>query len=260
MREKELKMLGTQLEAIEKMGWIKNRRPGNVGGVGNTLEDLLEVAENNLQLPDLGDWELKSQRADSASLMTLFHMEPKPRVSRIVPRILLPKYGWAHQEAGTTHPANEQSFRQTICATGFSNRGFKVNIDRINQKIFISFDFSKVDDCHAEWRSFIQNGVGIADINPQPFWTFSDIEEKLNHKLKNLMYVKADSKYIDGSEYFKYNQIEAFVDPSVEKFISLLEEGMLYVDFDARTGHNHGTKFRIRPSSKKDLYKSHIVV
>ena len=76
MREKELKMLGTQLEAIEKMGWIKNRRPGNVGGVGNTLEDLLEVAENNLQLPDLGDWELKSQRADSASLMTLFHMEP----------------------------------------------------------------------------------------------------------------------------------------------------------------------------------------
>lgn len=98
MREKELKMLGTQLEAIEKMGWIKNRRPGNVGGVGNTLEDLLEVAENNLQLPDLGDWELKSQRADSASLMTLFHMEPKPRVSRIVPRILLPKYGWAHQE------------------------------------------------------------------------------------------------------------------------------------------------------------------
>lgn len=104
---------------------LKNQRPGNAGGVGNTLEDLLDVAENNLQLPDFGDWELKSQRADTGSLLTLFHTEPQPRAAKIVPQILLLKYGWPHQEAGTTYPANERSFRQTINATAYSGCGRK---------------------------------------------------------------------------------------------------------------------------------------
>jgi hypothetical protein len=97
-------------------------------------------------------------------------------------------------------------------------------------------------------------------IEPIPFWTFSEIEEKLHKKLMNLMYVSAKSKVMDGSEYFLYDHIEAFINPSIEKFISLLEEGALYVDFDARTGHNHGTKFRIRSIRKCDLYKEHITV
>ena len=50
MRDQELELLRIRLQEIKEMGWIKNRRPGNAGGVGNTLEDLLDVAENNLQL------------------------------------------------------------------------------------------------------------------------------------------------------------------------------------------------------------------
>lgn len=73
MRESDLILLRNRLSEIKNMGWIANRRPGNVGGVGNTLEDLLDVAENNLQLPDFGEWELKSQRAATGSLLTLFH-------------------------------------------------------------------------------------------------------------------------------------------------------------------------------------------
>lgn len=34
------------------------------------------------------------------------------------------------------------------------------------------------------------------------------------------------------------------------KFIKAIEQGIIYIDFDARTGHNHGTKFRIK---KKDI-------
>ncbi|MGC8546014.1 MAG: MvaI/BcnI family restriction endonuclease, partial [Athalassotoga sp.] len=34
------------------MGWISNNRPGNVGGIGNTLEDLLGIKENHLPLPN----------------------------------------------------------------------------------------------------------------------------------------------------------------------------------------------------------------
>lgn len=260
MRDDDLDLLRDKLEEIKRMGWIRNQRPGNAGGVGNTLEDLLDVAENNLQLPDFGAWELKSQRAETGSLLTLFHTEPKPRAARIVPQILLLKYGWPHQEAGTTYPQNERSFRQTINATAYSDRGFRVNVDYDSQTVFISFDYCRIDDRHAEWRLDVKNMVGTGDVSPNPFWTFHDIEEKLSTKLNNLMYVRADTKVDGGEEFFKYNQIEAYIDPTLERFLALMEEGSIYVDFDARTGHNHGTKFRIRPSSKTNLYKQHIIV
>ena len=37
---------------IEKQGWIKNTRERNSGAVGNTLEDLLGIEENNLPIPN----------------------------------------------------------------------------------------------------------------------------------------------------------------------------------------------------------------
>lgn len=258
MREHDLELLRTRLEEIKKMGWIKNRRPGNVGGIGNTLEDLLDVAENNLQLPDFGAWELKSQRAETSSLLTLFHSEPKPRNARIVPKILLPKYGWPHQDAGTLYPSNERSFRQTINTAAYSDRGFTVNIDWDAQYIFVSFNFSKIDNRHEKWRDFVKNSAGMGDISPNPYWTFDDISKKLKTKLKNMMYVKAETKKISGEEYFKYNEIEAYIDPTLDKFLTLVKTGVIYIDFDARTGHNHGTKFRIKPAAKTDLYQQHI--
>ena len=260
MREHDLNLLRIKLEEIKEMGWIKNQRPGNDGGVGNTLEDLLDVAENNLQIPDFGEWELKTQRSRTSSLLTLFHSEPQPRNSRIVSQILLPLYGWEHQDAGTLYPKNERSFRQTINAISHSNRGFMVNVDWKAKCIFISFDYKMVDDCHAEWRKFIKDGVGTGDIDPIPYWTFEEISQKLNNKLKNLMYVKAETKLISGEEHFKYNEIEVYVDPTLDRFLKLVEQGAIYIDFDARTGHNHGTKFRIRPTAKIDLYQQHIIV
>jgi hypothetical protein len=44
------------------MGWIPDNRPGNIGGVGNTLEDLLGIEENNLPILNASEWELKCQR------------------------------------------------------------------------------------------------------------------------------------------------------------------------------------------------------
>jgi hypothetical protein len=51
-----------KLKEISKRGWIPNARHGNAGGVGNTLEDLLGIEENNLPIPNAAEWELKTQR------------------------------------------------------------------------------------------------------------------------------------------------------------------------------------------------------
>src|SRR5438270_2140669 len=129
-----------KLKEIAQMGWIPNARHGNQGGIGNTLEDLLEIKENNLPLPNASEWELKTQRIATTSLTTLFHSEPSPQALQLVPRMLLPMYGWPHQEAGKKYPVTEMSFRQTIHGAAPSDRGFLVKIDRSEGKILISFD------------------------------------------------------------------------------------------------------------------------
>jgi hypothetical protein len=41
-----------------------------------------------------------------------------------------------------------------------------------------------------------------------------------------------------------------------EKFLQCLEEGIIQVDFDARTKHNHGTKFRLKQGTWEKLYSN----
>ena len=46
---------------------------------------------------------------------------------------------------------------------------------------------------------------------------------------------------------------------SFEGFLQAIEQASMLVDFDARTGHNHGTKFRLRQNHLPKLYE-HITV
>ena len=55
-------------------------------------------------------------------------------------------------------------------------------------------------------------------------------------------------------EFFLYRELYILSGFSFEKFIRCVEEGVILVDFDARTGHNHGTKFRIKHGHWSDLY------
>jgi len=242
------------LQAIKHRGWIPNARPGNVGGIGNTLEDLLGIEENNLPIPNAAEWELKSQRADTSALTTLFHMEPSPRALKFVPNIFLPKYGWKHNLAGIQYPNSEMSFRQTIHGMERSDRGFMVEIDKINRKVLISFDSSKVDSRHAEWLESVKKRVGLGELSPQPYWGFDDLNHKAGTKLMNTFYVQAEVMKDGQKEFFHYNRILILRGFSVDNFVKALVEGSVLVDFDARSGHNHGTKFRLRQSARPTLY------
>lgn len=58
----------------------------------------------------------------------------------------------------------------------------------------------------------------------------------------------------NGKEFFHYTDILMLKQLSQDKFVEAIETGNVYVDFDARTGHNHGTKFRIKQSIISSLY------
>lgn len=244
-----------KLKEISKSGWILCGRQGNSGGIGNTLEDLLGIEDNNLPIPNAAEWELKAQRSGSASLTTLFHMEPSPTALRFVPQILLPNYGWEHTQSGKKYSLGEMSFRQTIHGNSRSDRGFKVEIDNKEEKILVSFDAESVDYRHKDWLKAVKKRVGLKELSTQPYWGFKDLEHKAGTKLLNTFYVQAEVKIENGLTYYKYTKIKMLKGFKFSGFLDAVRNGNILVDFDARTGHNHGTKFRLRQNCFPDLYE-----
>ena len=68
----------SEYSKIKDKGWIRTHRAGPTG-VGKTLEDLLGIQENNIDGPDFGEYELKSCRLNSNSMLTIFTKTPQPK-------------------------------------------------------------------------------------------------------------------------------------------------------------------------------------
>ncbi len=130
-----------------------------------------------------------------------------------------------------------------------------VKIDRAEKKVLISFDARDVDHRHKFWLESVKSRVGIGELNPQPYWGFDDLEHKAGTKLLNCFYVQAEVKIERKKEYYKYVKIMMLQKFKFEGFLRELEKGNILVDFDARTGHNHGTKFRMRQDCLPLLYE-----
>lgn len=252
-----------RIYALSQQGWHKSvKRTVNMrndGAVGNTLERLLGISENNLPIPNAQEWEMKAQRKASTALITLKHLEPSPRACKVVVTMLLPLYGWPHQMAGIKYPQNEMSFRQTLRASQFSNRGFTIEVDRLAKKIRLVFDHTKANTADpqiATWLEDVKSRTGLGPLNPEPFWAFNDLEPVIAEKLRNCFYVVADSKVEEGHEWFHFEKLYLLSGFRFERFLKAIENGHVLIDFDARTGHNHGTKFRLRQRAWPRLYDS----
>ena len=66
----------------------------------------------------------------------------------------------------------------------------------------------------------------------------------------------ADVKRENGNYFYRYSDIMQLSGFSLDKFLQNIREGNILIDFDARTGHNHGTKFRINQNAVPLLYEN----
>jgi len=80
----------TKFAKVKEKGWVKSQRRGPTG-IGQTLENLLGIEENNIALPDLGTIELKAHRIGSSSMITLFTFNRK--AWKMKPLSAIKKYG-----------------------------------------------------------------------------------------------------------------------------------------------------------------------
>jgi hypothetical protein len=117
-----------------------------------------------------------------------------------------------------------------------------------------------VDKRHKEWLQQVKKRVGLGELNPQPYWGFDDLEHKAGTKLLNTFYVQAEVEIRRKKEFYHYTKVMMLQKFSFEGFLKALEEGKILVDFDARTGHNHGTKFRMRQDYLPMLYEKATII
>ena len=99
------------------------------------------------------------------------------------------------------------------------------------------------------------NGVGLGELNPQPYWGFDDLAHDVGAKLHNSFFVQAEVEQHDGEEFYRYSKAQILSQFNFDALLTALENGTAFVDFDARTGHNHGTKFRVSANVLPSLFE-----
>lgn len=220
------------------MGWIRTHRSGPTG-IGKTLEDLLGIDENNIDGPDFGDYELKSCRLDSNSMLTIFTKTPQPQGAANTLRLT---FGYSSD----AYDNDEKVLHSTLSADRFvaiADTGHSLKVVCGPEKISI----------------IAEDGIEYA------YWTRDQLKEAFEKKYKNkFVYAKAQSRGSGASEEFRFVEAYEVSGFNYDSFVRLLEQGKIYIDLrigqyhgGAKNGqtHDHGTGFRIKENDQPLLFK-----
>lgn len=230
---KEIKFIKSRLPEIEAMGFIPTMRKGNTG-VGYTFEELFGVEENNSDGADLnGVVEFKTSRKGGNSRTTGFCQSLLWNY-RI--RDIIKKYGWRDEEK-----PERINFYPSLRVNHKTPGGLSMRIIGGRTPTLSVIDASRNE---------------LASI------PLSVITYRFKQKLNKLLLVYADSKRLDGTEYFHYNEGYLCQEPSVQQIIKLLRDGKLVVEprcyIDTTTGRlrDRGVAFRLSGPYLKELYSN----
>lgn len=220
------------------MGWIRTHRSGPTG-VGKTLEDLLGIAENNIDGPDFGDYELKSCRLDSNSMLTIFTKTPQPQG---VVHVLRMTFGYSSD----VYDNDEKVLNATLSADHF------VPIADTGRSLKVSCGDTKIS-------------IIAEDEKEYAYWTREQLKTAFEKKYKNkFVYAKAQSRGSGANEEFRFVEAYEVSGFNYDAFVKLLEQGKIYIDLrigqyhgGAKNGqtHDHGTGFRIKENDQPLLFK-----
>ena len=234
---------------VEKLGFVKSNRKHNTG-IGKTFEDYVGVVENNIDEPDLAGFEIKAHREESQSYVTMFTKSPD-----------FPTKANAYLNSRFGSPYENNPGLNKLHTSMFASR-----FNTSNGK----YSFRLINDRDARLLK-----IGVYDINTKTLldntagYTYDRLEKKLSKKLKSLFYVSAEREYRGNDEFFHFNKAEIYLEPSLECFLKLVDEGLIM--YDIRIGsyqsgahygkpHDHGSCFRILAPNLRLLYDEHEVI
>lgn len=214
-----------KLSKIKALGYVKSLRKGATG-IGYTLETLLEITENNISSPDLGDIELKAQRENHKGMTTLFTFNNK--AWRMNPLEAIKKYGSKDKD-------------------GRLGMYYTMSMKPNSAGLFLTVDGTSISVRHIEG-------------NIITVWQLAEIEKRFKAKVKNVLLVKAKVEERDGIEYFLFDRARLLSGGTTQSILkNQFENEQLLVDLrlhDKGTmARNHGTGFRVYENNLESLYE-----
>lgn len=227
------------MDEIIEGGWYKSTRKGPTG-IGKTFEDLLKKEEDNHDLPDFHDIEIKTHEASVNALITLFTKSPtNPRGAN----------SYLRENYGKLNEYGLKKLHATVIATKKTNSltydyDFQIKVDWENELIILNV-FDK------------DNNV----VDDSIFWSFESLEKQITKKLKYVAVIHTESKIVENEKYYNYKSAKLLRGLNVHGLCKGIENGDVKVDI--RIGvynsgknkgktHDHGTAFRI---FYRDLFK-----
>jgi len=227
MKNWTLTKIKKDLTTLKKLGWIKSNRKHNTG-IGKTLEDRLGIKENNIALPDFGVMELKSQRINTVSMMTLFTKSPEGITNSEIRK----RFGYPDPEFPKI-----KILHQTICNGKINGMGFQAVINQNQGKLLI-----------------LKKGKTLG------YYSLAFLKQKAVEKIGNgLVLVRAETKKVRGHEYFHY--VDAYILKEIDptKFLAHsrydIRLGAYHSGAKAGQPHDHGSAFRLMEKSLPFLFK-----
>ena len=227
MKKYTLVKIKKALKELSEKGWIKSNRKHNTG-IGKTIEDYLGIKENNIALPDFGIMELKSQRLNTSSMITLFTKSPEGITNAEI-RL---RFGYPDPEFPKI-----KILHQTISGGKRNAMSFQAIIDEKQDKLLI-----------------------LKKKKLLGYYSLAFLKQKAIEKIGDgLILVRAETKRIGKDEYFHYKDAYVLKEIDPTKFLN-------HSKYDIRLGvyhsgekigqmHDHGSAFRLTEKSLPLLFK-----
>ncbi|MDE2698016.1 MAG: MvaI/BcnI family restriction endonuclease [Gemmatimonadota bacterium] len=221
----KLNKIRKKLLEIRDRGYIETSRSGTTG-VGKTLEDLLDVKENNISSPDLGRIELKSRRYNQVVPITLFTFNKRSwKIKRID----------AIREYGSRHK------------NGRLGLYYLMSLKPNSAGLFLN-----VEEDEVSVRSI--DGTIIAS------WNLDEIVKRFNKKVSSVLLVKASVETRFGKEHFWFNSAKLCsggTSKSILRSQFIDEKFLLNIRMHEKEKgkvKDHGTGFRINENDLDEFY------
>ncbi len=214
-----------EFHKLRDRGWVRSERRGPTG-IGQTLEKMLGLSENNVASPDLGEIELKAHRVNSSSMITLFTFNRK--VWKMKPLDAIKAYG-------------------TLDENGRLGLYFTMSRTPNGTGLFLHDEGASISVRHISGRIVAE-------------WQLETLAERFIRKIPALIYVSAFSEMRGDVEWFRFDRAQLLTGTSADIIHSQILAGNILVDLrlhdKVTSARNHGTGFRVHEDRLPLLFQS----
>lgn len=190
------------LKEVAKRGLIPSMVSADTA-VGRTLERVLGIKMNSSKQPDYKGIEIKSFRSKRSNRKNLFTQVPDWSISKFKSSAeILDAFGYWRED--------DFKLYCTVSTLRKNSRGLTLRLDSDIRQLIEYSDQKEIGD-------FVN-------------WQLGKLHKRLLEKHRETFWVSADSKIIDGREFFRYTIAEHTKKPILSQFDLLLEQGIITLD------------------------------